>query len=68
MSHEKVYEWFEHYFPQYSKHIIEWFPNGRESIRVRRSDKQDFIFTFHSPDDWRFETVDSFIKWLKGEK
>lgn len=68
MSHEKVYEWFESYFPQFSKHIVEWFPNGKDSIRVRRSGNQDFIFTFHGIDDWCFETVDSFIKKLKGER
>ena len=68
MLHDKIYEWFESYFPQYSKHIVEWFPNGRNSIRVRRCDKQDFIFTYYDIDDWRFETVESFIKRLKGER
>ena len=68
MSHEKVYEWFESYFPQYSKYVVEWFPNGRNSVRVRQSNGHDFIFTFYEHNDWCFETVDSFIKRLKGER
>lgn len=68
MSHEKVYEWFESYFSQYSKYVVEWFPNGRNSIRVRQSNGHDFIFTFYEHNDWCFETVDSFIKRLKGER
>lgn len=68
MTHRKVYEWFESYFPQFSKQVTEYFPNGRHSIRVRTSCKKDFIFTFNSVNDWSFETVDSFIKRMKGER
>lgn len=66
MSHKEVYKWFELYFPQYSKYIKEWFPNGKNSVRVRQINGQDFVFTFNAPNNWRFETVGSFINELKG--
>lgn len=37
MSQEEVYNWFTLYFPQFAKHVTEWFPNGRNSVE---SDKQ----------------------------
>ena len=66
MLHEDVYKKFEQQFPQYSKCISEWFPNGKDSIRVRAESGSDFIFTYHDWTNWRFETVDSFINGLKG--
>lgn len=69
MAHGDVYKWFELYFPQYAGENIEiWFPNDRNSIRVRQTNKQEFIFTYNGKDDWRFETIKSFIKGRKGEK
>ena len=66
MLHEDVYKNFKDKFPQYSKHITEWFPNGKDSIRVRMKYGSDFVFTYHNWTDWSFETVDSFINKLKG--
>jgi len=69
MAHGDVYKWFELYFPNYAGEKIEiWFPNGKNSIRIRQTNKQEFIFTYNGKDDWRFETVKSFIKGRKGEK
>lgn len=67
MEHKEIYKWFELYLPQFSKHVVEWFPNGKNSVRVRQENGQDFIFTYNGPDNWCFETVVSFIndKMLK---
>lgn len=47
MSHSKVYKWFELYFPQYAGNKVEaWFQNGKNSIRIRQTNNQEFIFTF----------------------
>ena len=67
MSQEEVYNWFTLYFPQFAKHVTEWFPNGRNSVRIRQASGQDFVFTYRSKTDWRFETVESFIRTMKGE-
>lgn len=68
MLQKDVYEWFRLYFPQFAEHVKTWYPNGKNSVRVRQSNGQDFIFTYNGEKDWRFETVESFIKGLKGEK
>ena len=69
MSHSEVMKWFENYFPDYSGDRIDvWFPNGRNSIRIRQKNGQEFIFTYHSQKDWRFETITSFLNGMKGGK
>lgn len=41
-----------------------WFPNGKNSIRIRQKNKQEFIFTFLNDKEWRFETIDSHLRTL----
>ena len=40
---------------------ISWFPNGKNSIRVRRRPFEDIVFTYHNDKSWSLETVDMFI-------
>lgn len=55
MSHSEVYKWFELYFPQYAGDKVEsWFQNGKNSIRIRQKNHQEFIFTFNNEGNWRF--------------
>lgn len=67
MLHKEIFHLFKEYFSQYGKQTKEWFPNGKDSIRVRLFSGSDFVFTFHNDDDWCFETVDSHIRKMKGE-
>lgn len=47
MSHAEVYKAFRQYFPTYvGENIAAWFPNGRNSIRVREANGDEFIFSF----------------------
>lgn len=66
MFHKEVYEKFKEKFPEKASYLKEWFPNGRNSVRVRFNSGSDFVFTYNSEDDWCYETVDSYIKKLKG--
>ena len=69
MSHAEVYKAFRQYFPTYvGENIAAWFPNGRNSIRVREANGDEFIFSFNNGKDWKFETIDSFLNGKKGEK
>lgn len=66
MLQEEVLKHFKRIFPPFSTQMTEWFPNGRNSVRVRVKSGSDFIFTYHSESDWCLETVDAFVKRLKG--
>lgn len=66
MKHEDVYKQFIKQFPEIAKVIKEWFPNGRNSVRVRLKNGSDFIFTFFTLNDWCYETLDSYIRKMKG--
>lgn len=69
MVHTDVYKWFALYFPDYAgDRVDKWFPNGKNSIRVRQTNGQEFIFTYNSQKDWRLETVNSFLSSVKGGK
>lgn len=43
----------------------EWFPNGRNSVRVILTNKQTLIFRYEDSENWQIETVNSFLKHLK---
>ena len=63
MTHNEVFKWFELYFELFAgNRVAVWFPNGKNSIRVRQQNDAEFIFTFNNHRDWKFETVDSFMK------
>lgn len=62
MTHHNVYEQFKLYLPMYARTTETWFPNGKNSIRARQTGGQELIFTFNGNEDWRFETVKSFLK------
>lgn len=68
MAHTTILKWFELYFPAYAgDNIKAWFPNGKNSIRVRQKNEHDFVFTFNNHDDWKFETIKSYINnTMKG--
>lgn len=67
MAHRDVLETFKSYFPTFASSMTMWFPNGKSSVRIRQANGQDFVFTCNGKQDWSFETVDSFIKHMKGE-
>lgn len=66
MKHDLILYYFKKHMPAEAKDIIQWFPNGLNSIRVRLSNKEEFIFTYDSEKRWCYETVDSYIVRMKG--
>ena len=66
MTHMNVYDVFKHLFPEFKEHTTEWHPNGKNSIRIRFGHyRPDMVFTYQSPKDWKFETVDSFLNTMQ---
>lgn len=68
MTHRKVYEWFKLYFPQFHDQSVEWWPCGKNGVRVRLKSGQDYVFVYNGKKHWRLETVESFIKSMKSDK
>ncbi len=66
MIHTEVYKKFITMFPEVSEHLETWFPNGKNSIRVRVKSGSDFVFTYNDWTDWCYETVESYIKKMRG--
>lgn len=69
MSHSEVYKWFKLYFPDYAGDKLDtWFQNGKNSIRIRQTNHQEFVFTMQDKNNWKFETLESFMAGLRGGK
>ena len=67
MLQREVFDKFKFYCPKFAEVSEMWFPNGKNSIRVRLNNRKEVVFTFNSELDWRFETVESFMKsMVKG--
>lgn len=68
MLHGELYEKvFKALFPQYNDKVEEYYPNGRNSIRVRLTLGYDVIFSYDEESYnkyWTLESVPSFIKRL----
>lgn len=68
MLHGELYEKvFKALFPQYDDKVEEYYPNGRNSIRVRLTLGYDVIFSYDEESYnkyWTLESVPSFIKRL----
>ena len=62
MVHTDIFKKFKQFSKMKDDSVKEWFPNGKDSIRVRFIDEKEIVFTFKAHDNWRFETVESFIK------
>ena len=65
MTHDKVWEKFKERNGLVTDLVACWFPNGRNSIRVRLVGGGDLIFTYMSRKKWRLETVDSYLESTK---
>lgn len=44
MVHSKVFECFQEHLPAFAEKVETYFPNGKNSIRVRQKDGKEFIF------------------------
>lgn len=66
MVASQTFETFKTVLPIFGERTTLWFPNGKNGIRIRIDDGNDFIFTYNDKDDWSFETVDHYIKNMKG--
>ena len=68
MQHKQIYEIFKSYFPKIAEDAEVWFANGRNSIRIRKKNKEEFIFSYKDRLDWSFETVDRHLANMNKNK
>lgn len=65
MTPKDVYKAFRDISRTTDEDIEMWFPNGKDSIRVKLRNKQELIFTYDSPKYWRIETRGAFLTDMK---
>lgn len=62
MMATEVYTYYKKMFPECASQSEEYFPNGKNSIRIRNRDRSELIFTIsNGSNNWRLETLDSFL-------
>jgi hypothetical protein len=65
MLHQKVFDVFKNKFAVIAAQTETWFPNGKDSVRIRLTDKQEIIFTYHGEPGWSLETIDNYLIRMK---
>jgi hypothetical protein len=62
MIASELFRLFELHFPQYAGEKVETrTPSGKNSVKIKQTNGQLFMFTYHNKYDWRFETIKSFM-------
>lgn len=68
MFHSDIFKAFKDCLPDRAEKVAEYFPSGKNTIRVRQTNGQEFIFSYSGSRSWKFETMDQFIADMKGER
>lgn len=61
MIHTQVYGFFQTCLPDQAKEVKEYFPNGKNSIRIRKTNGQEFIFSLKEK-----RNMDEMIRYIFG--
>lgn len=67
MIHSQVYGYFIKCLPDQAKEVKEYFPCGKNSIRVRKANGREFVFSIKESKVWKFETIEYFLAGMRGE-
>lgn len=75
MTHNDVYKKFASFFPDYASDVDLWFPNGKNSVRIRSKGRAEFVkglpeyvFTYNGDFEWSFETIKNHLSRTKNER
>lgn len=68
MNHKEVYKALERHLPSFFSQTSIYFPNGKNSIRIRLKDGNEFVFSFNNDDIWKLETRDQHLIEMKTKK
>lgn len=68
MTHPEVLKRFKELFPQYFEDSTMWFPNGKNSIRIRMSYCGDLVFSIDNKGKWIFETISHYLDRMEIER
>ena len=61
MVHSEILKKFQSLFPEIEEEVEVWFPNGRDSIRLRERGGLELVFSVHGDCDWSIETLNLYI-------
>ena len=63
-THEDLFEEYRQMLKVDERLIEEWFPCGKDSIRVRFTDGKEVIWTVTGPENYMIESVESVCRRL----
>ena len=67
MLHNDIFKEYLKIFGFKPDNVVDWFPNGLNSIRIVYKNGYTLIFTYNNGLDWKLETEDSFLETLFGK-
>jgi hypothetical protein len=62
MLHKTIFERYAKIFTRDVEDVEVWHPNGFGSVRIRFRNKEEYVFSYVNDSNWRYETLDNFIK------
>jgi hypothetical protein len=66
MLHSELIKRYQGIFRYSAQDVDVWFPNGKDSIRVRlKKNREEQIFTYKDEKTWQLETVTNFLKNIR---
>ena len=70
MNHVETIKVYQDMFGVALEIISEWFPNGKNSVRIRFKDRRcvEIVFTYRNNENWRLETVKQYLDHLGDEQ
>jgi len=62
LKYEEIYRLFQVLFPIQAFGCLKWTPCDERSIRLRLSGHNEFMFTAVNDKEWKFETIENYLR------
>ena len=70
-KHSDIFRTFEQFFMDTlleKNKVDRYFPCGYNAIRIRLTNRTEYVFTYMSVNNWSLETIDSFLQKMSEKR